>query len=93
MIVIGWLNTTPSRLKTFVRHRIGEIQDSNLNNRWSYVLNENIDNFENKKESPRLIAQLEYVTGYLVRKSKKITAKFVRYICIQTILEIGRAHV
>lgn len=37
MIVLGWLNTSPSRLKTFVRNRIGEIQNFTSANKWSYV--------------------------------------------------------
>ncbi|CAH2226597.1 jg5548 [Pararge aegeria aegeria] len=37
MIVLGWLNTSPSRLKTFVRNRIGEIQNTTSANSWSYV--------------------------------------------------------
>lgn len=36
-IVLNWLNTPTNRLKTFVRNRVGEIQDSTASYKWSYV--------------------------------------------------------
>ncbi|XP_045774640.1 uncharacterized protein LOC123873700 [Maniola jurtina] len=36
-IVLAWLKTQSNQLKTFVRTRVGEIQDSTAGHRWSYV--------------------------------------------------------
>lgn len=37
MIVLGWLNISPSQLKPFVRNRISEIQESTAGDKWRYV--------------------------------------------------------
>lgn len=37
MIVLGWLSTSPSRLNSFVRNRVSEIQDDTAGQTWSYV--------------------------------------------------------
>ncbi|KAL0818992.1 hypothetical protein ABMA28_008279 [Loxostege sticticalis] len=36
-IVLGWLKTPPSELKSFVRNRVHEIQESTEGHTWSYV--------------------------------------------------------
>ncbi|XP_041985249.1 uncharacterized protein LOC121737656 isoform X1 [Aricia agestis] len=36
-IVLSWLNTSSNQLKTFVRSRVGEIQDCTAGHKWSYV--------------------------------------------------------
>ncbi|XP_034830014.2 uncharacterized protein [Maniola hyperantus] len=36
-IVLAWLKTQSNQLKTFVRTRVGDIQDSTASHRWSYV--------------------------------------------------------
>ncbi|XP_072943263.1 uncharacterized protein [Epargyreus clarus] len=36
-IVLGWLSTPPAHLKTFVRNRVNEIQESTESYTWSYV--------------------------------------------------------
>lgn len=36
-IVLAWLKTQSNQLKTFVRTRVGEIQDTTAGHRWSYV--------------------------------------------------------
>lgn len=36
-IVLGWLNTLPAHLKSFVRNRVNEIQESTERYTWSYV--------------------------------------------------------
>ncbi|CAH2226645.1 jg21004, partial [Pararge aegeria aegeria] len=37
MIVLGWLKTPSTRLKSFVRNRVHEIQDSTKGHTWNYV--------------------------------------------------------
>lgn len=37
MIVLGWLASSPTQLKPFVRHRVCEIQEGYSNNSWRYV--------------------------------------------------------
>ncbi|CAG9136375.1 unnamed protein product [Plutella xylostella] len=36
-IVLGWLSASPSRLNSFVRNRVSEIQEATINQTWSYV--------------------------------------------------------
>lgn len=36
-IVLGWLSTSPTQLKTFVRHRVSEIQETTAGRSWLYV--------------------------------------------------------
>lgn len=36
-IVLGWLSASPAQLKTFVRHRVSEIQETTTGRTWLYV--------------------------------------------------------
>ncbi|XP_022824611.1 uncharacterized protein LOC111355114 [Spodoptera litura] len=36
-IVLGWLSASPTQLKTFVRHRVSEIQETTAGRPWLYV--------------------------------------------------------